>query len=920
MRPILLKISAFGPYAGETTVNMDELGTHGLYLITGDTGAGKTTLFDAICFALFGEPSGHNRETNQFRSKYANPETDTYVELTFVHNAKEYKVVRNPEYFRQAKRGDGLKKQTSDATLYLPDGRIISKTKEVNQTVESILGINRDQFSQIAMLAQGDFLKLLLADTKTRQEIFRKLFNTNYYRTLEFELEEARKKVYGEVEDGKKSIKQYVDTIIVDGDDVLAIEVDKAKNNQMTTEEILSLLEKLISKDADIKKNLEEELIDINSKLEEVNGNIKLAETLVNTNKSLEEAKEKLKNTIPLVEELEIREERAREELKDKDKLTSDAAKIEAELMNYDATETLEADIKKNSEILEKNEVALREKRESLEKKKQQAKELVEEQKLYKDINAAIEKLKAEQTVANTELERIDGLSSDYCDYCSVIKRLDEAQKKYATDNEEFLSLNAVYETMDQAFRDGQAGILASTLTEGQKCPVCGSTTHPKKAQISEEMPTEAELKSAKETAEKARNKATTSSVNVSEVNAELKTKQEAVIKKAKELLNCEELDGLEKFIDAARENINEKIVSISEKLVLETNKQTRAGELEKQIPALDIQIEELAEEIAEDVSKNAADKSKIETDKKHLDEMKQRLSFENKLDAQNRISELVDAAEKLQNAYDNVVKLHKDKNEEIVSLNSSIKSYEDAIKGSKSIDLSVENEKKSELDRRQNQNTKDSQIVVARLTNNSNIKENIEKVSASIGVIERKLSWITSLSNTANGRLNGKEKIALETYVQTTYFDRIIRRANLRFLTMSSGQYELKRQRESAGGNKQSGLELSVIDHYNGTERGIKTLSGGESFLASLSLALGLSDEVQSSAGGIRIDTFFVDEGFGSLDPETLDMALRALSSLTEGNKLVGIISHVSYLKEKIDRQIVVKKEKSGGSTVKVQ
>ena len=194
-----------------------------------------------------------------------------------------------------------------------------------------------------------------------------------------------------------------------------------------------------------------------------------------------------------------------------------------------------------------------------------------------------------------------------------------------------------------------------------------------------------------------------------------------------------------------------------------------------------------------------------------------------------------------------------------------------------------------------------------------------MEQRSAELQKLEEKWAFVQSLSNTANGNLAGKEKIMLETYIQMTYFDRIIRRANLRFLVMSGGQYELKRRREASGSRSQSGLELDVIDHYNGTERSVRTLSGGESFQASLSLALGLSDEVQSSAGGIRLDTMFVDEGFGSLDEESLQQAVRALSSLTEGNRLVGIISHVGELKEKIDRQILVKKDREGGSRVEI-
>jgi len=211
------------------------------------------------------------------------------------------------------------------------------------------------------------------------------------------------------------------------------------------------------------------------------------------------------------------------------------------------------------------------------------------------------------------------------------------------------------------------------------------------------------------------------------------------------------------------------------------------------------------------------------------------------------------------------------------------------------------------------------AKTIYSRITSNKASLDNILKKLNEIKTVEEKWIWIKSLSNTANGNLSGKEKIMLETYIQMTYFDRIINRANTRFMVMSGGQYELKPRKEAENNRSQSGLELDVIDHYNGTERSVKTLSGGESFKASLSLALGLSDEIQSSAGGIKLDTMFVDEGFGSLDDESLAQAIKALSSLAEGNRLVGIISHVSELKDKIDKQIVVKKEKTGGSNISI-
>jgi len=920
MRPILLKLSAFGPYAGETVVNMDELGKQGLYLITGDTGAGKTTLFDAICFALFGEPSGSNRIATQFRSKYAGDDAETYVELTFSHNGKEYKVSRIPEYFRHAKKGEGMTKQIAAATLQLPDGQIVSKVKEVTSRIESILGINRDQFSQIAMLAQGDFMKLLLADTKQRQDIFRKLFNTAFYSKLEDDIESARREVEEKVKDGKKSIKQYIDNIAVDENDVLCMEVEKAMDNQMTTEDILLLIDKLVNQDDEVRENLEKESVKINDELAIVNGNIKVAETLERSKKELSDSKEKLDRLIPVEKELKAKEDLAKKELQNKDNFTSEAAKIEADLANYDKVDSLTCEMDKNNKALSENAVLIEKAEKKHNNKKEELNKLNEEKNAYKDVSAIIANLCAERKNIESELNSISELDAEYKSYQKELAKSQKTLEEYAKDNSDFIELQHIYEVKDQAFRNGLAGILASNLIEGQKCPVCGSKTHPEKAQMSDDIPTEEDLELAKETAEAARNKATESGRRSGEIQTAVNVKAQELKKKANKLLNSDDLENIAAFIEEAKDKLVDKSDKLEEQIATETGKQARYNQIEESIPNITKEIEKLVEEITGLKTAKAQVETILEESKKQLEELTKKLVFESKSEAENKIKDLNASANKLQNDYEMAVKEYKAKSEEIVALKSKIDSLEDTLKNATAIDIEKEKDKKSELDSKQDQNKSAAQVVVSRINNNRNIKTNIEKVSVKIADTERRLQWITALANTAKGKISGKDKIALETYIQTTYFDRIIRRANLRFLTMSSGQFELNRQKEASNKQGQSGLELSVIDHYNGTERGIKTLSGGESFLASLSLALGLSDEVQSSAGGIQIDTMFVDEGFGSLDPETLDMAYKALSNLTEGNKLVGIISHVAYLKEKIDRQIIVTKAKSGGSFVKVQ
>ena len=303
----------------------------------------------------------------------------------------------------------------------------------------------------------------------------------------------------------------------------------------------------------------------------------------------------------------------------------------------------------------------------------------------------------------------------------------------------------------------------------------------------------------------------------------------------------------------------------------------------------------------------------------KRISELKKKLIFESKNEAENRILSLNEEAESIEKSYDEALKAVNANKEKLTSLKSAKAEIQKRLGNDTDIDLEKVRENKKLLEVRQAELDEKSKAVHSRITANKISLENINTRLAEIKKVEEKWRWMKALSNTANGNISGKEKIMLETYIQMTYFDRIISRANRRFLVMSSGQYELKRRTEAENNRSQSGLELDVIDHYNGTQRSVKTLSGGESFKASLSLALGLSDEIQSSAGGIRLDSMFVDEGFGSLDEESLSQAVKALSSLADGNRLVGIISHVGELKERIESQILVTKDKSGGSRAEI-
>lgn len=931
MRPENIKLSAFGPYAGAIDLNMNELGERGLYLITGDTGAGKTTIFDAICFALFGEASGGSREANMLRSKYADDDTPTFVEMSFTHGGKEYFIKRNPEYMRPAKRGEGLKKELPNAELHMPDGKVITKVKDVNSAVTELLGIDRGQFSQIAMLAQGDFLKLLLADTKERQEIFRKLFKTECYQTLQNQLEAERKKSYVACEDARKSVKQYISGIVCMADDQLMLEADKARAGEMVIDDVMELIEKLLSGDLARKDAAKQQIEGLDKALSEVNENIGKAKQLEKAVADLEKARAELEKELPREEGFKKAFEDAKKELPKKDDYSRQKAQIEAELPRYrEYEEVLLATFK-----LEKDIVALEKSIEASikaqEEKTSEIEELKKELSGYQDVGANKEHLLSEKKELEDRKDKLDALNKKVTALQRDEKALEKARNEYKEIDHIYQEKNGLYEHIFKLYRDGQAGVLATTLVEGEPCPVCGSRNHPSPASLSMEVPTDAELKKAKKDADMAREEVAESSRKCSELGSSFDVSLEHARREYEELVGDIitsasagsdmkgpeplSLEDMKESSEKLAKSLSERIANVAGFIKAEDQRIARKNQLEKIVPETESELNKLKELSSSQKETLAADKSRLEADKKQCESLKAGFSFENRAKAEEKIGELGFKVTAIQSSFDKADKELKDHAQKISLLKGQIKGLEESLEGAKAPDMEVLLTKKSELEGERSLQTDAYTSANVRIESNEAVKAGIEKKQKELSQAEKRLSWMNSLADTASGKLSGKEKIMLETYIQTTYFDRIIARANLRFMKMSDAQYELKRLEEATNNKGQSGLDLGVIDHYNGTRRSVKTLSGGESFMAALSLALGLSDEIQSSAGGIQIDTMFVDEGFGTLDSDSLELAYNALAGLTEGNRLVGIISHVTELKEKIDKQIVVTKEKSGGS-----
>lgn len=920
MRPIKLIISAFGPYAGRTVLDMDRLGTNGIYLITGDTGAGKTTIFDAITFALYGEASGENREPGMLRSKYADDETPTEVELTYNYAGKEYKIKRNPEYERPTKRGDGTTIQKADAELTYPDGRTVMKAKEVTAAILDIMGIDRNQFSQIAMIAQGDFLKLLLAPTEERKKIFRHIFKTELYQELQDRLKSTSGDFGRQCETLKNSIQQYIRGVICKDDDVLAIELKQAKDGNMSTADIHKLIEKIIKQDDTEREKLTNEISALGNQLEAISVQLGKAEEIEKAKKALTFAKATLSEKEPVLFKYLATFEAEQKKQGERDSLSEQITIVQNKLSQYDELDNARKElVDKRKELLDKSD-KLAQQKEYLEKILKTLCDFKAEFETVKAAGTQKEILSNQRNQSAERKKQLDALKKNLSDYKELLQRLKSAQDIYTKAARKAKDLQNIYSQKNRDFLDEQAGILASTLNDGEACPVCGSTCHPLPAAKSKSAPSEAELEEAKAVSDKITATAMDLSTSAGTIRGQAAARKEEIKSKSTELFGEYSFDELEAKIEDVLKTVGVDIKLFDIKLDAEQKKVDRKAKLDDLIPDMENEKEGIKKSVGELENAIAAFDSEIREKSKVVDAIASKLEYESKGKAEAHINDLKTQKEKSQKAFDTAQKDYADCKTEIDSLRGQAKSLTEQLKDVPEIDIEAQTEKQAALTGQKQEINKVLTQISARTISNIAALHNIQTQASNLVDVEAKWTWVRALSNTANGNITGgKEKIMLETYIQMTYFDRIIARANTRFMVMSGGQYELKRRVKAENNRSQSGLDLDVIDHYNGTERSVKTLSGGESFKASLSLALGLSDEIQSSAGGIKLDTMFVDEGFGSLDEESLQQAIKALTGLAEGNRLVGIISHVAELKDIIDKQIIVIKEKSGGSRVEI-
>ena len=917
MRPLKITMSAFGPYAGEVTLDMQKLGKSGIYLITGDTGAGKTTVFDAISYALYGEASGNYRENTTLRSKYASADTPTFVELEFEYNNEIYKINRNPEYPRPNKRGEGFTKQSANAELVMPDGSVITKIKEVSAKVEEIIGINKNQFSQIAMIAQGDFRKLLNCETNERSKIFRKIFKTEPYHNIEIKLSSLFNELKRNREKEKSGIEQYINQLKCNENDTLSLELERAKSGDVLIEDVIKLAGEIINKDTLEYTKTQKNIESINEEIEKINSNIKLYENQEATKKAYAKASAKLEELKTKRNECEKAYKSAEAQRERLDDLTRKINLINSKMPKYDELKSLENSIKERTQSFEKSNNLLKLKQQEITLLE---KEIDEKSKALEEVKGAdllVQKLTVQKEEINKKAETLKELKTEI-DRCKTEqKNLKNAQSFAKSALDEYGALENEYNQIYIAFFNEQAGIIADELKDGEPCPVCGSTSHPNLARKSENAPSQADVESAQNLVKKAQEKADKARDTASALKSRFDEIAANVKSAAKKLFGTDD-----NVFDDYNSNINalKKEYDCTLALLKTANEKLNLyKKLDKEIPKIQEKQKSLSDEMSKLNTQKASDEAFISENTKRVTSIKSELDFESADLAKDKLKEYTNLSSDIKNAIEKSKNAFDDIKSEYDTQKGTKASLENALKEFKEIDLASLNEKSLKLNEHKKDVDKTAKSLYSRIESNKLLVDDISEKRDILKEYDDKYVWLKSLSETANGDISGKEKITLETFVQMTYFDSIIRKANIRLLTMSDGQYELVRRSDAETLKKNEGLALDVIDHFNGSSRSVSTLSGGESFMASLCLALGLSDEIQSSNGGIKLDTMFVDEGFGSLDGEALDRALSALTSLSQGNRLVGIISHVDALRDRIDNKIVITKDRTIGSNVQI-
>lgn len=927
MKPLKLTMSAFGSYAGKNVIDFTGQ-QQGIFLITGDTGAGKTTIFDAITYALYNQTSGGERNGNMMRSQYAQPEAETYVELEFLYRGQTYRVRRNPDYkiTKTLKNGKIREQKVPHSVeLTLPDGTVFPEKKNATDAkIIEILGLTADQFSQIVMIAQGDFLKLLYTKSDERKMIFSKLFRTDIYWKIQENLRRKSMEMDERIQENDRAFEQEKSRII-----------PLPESEELPLDELVERLRERL-KDALKEQNLRranvEELNKKITKYEEINKLFVSLEKIRQTGKELEarqveskERRQQIENALKADKVLVAEQQNLRQQQAVEQSVQAIAKMEETLTNNQEMFETLktqlqevEAEQKREAADIQKKMLALEQSFPSYEALQNARSEEQQAKKVWEDLG------KTSEESFHKKEAGIAALKEQQKQQEQVV----EQTKK----NWEQTSLSASesakhYEHMYEAFLKEQAGILAENLSVGCPCPVCGSTVHPDPAKLSDHAVTELEVEQAKKTRAAAEEKrdlayaAFEAEKTEKQKLAQAVEKEEADFVLAQTIAKQQRKEAEQNYVSLQKivEQIREKLVYPS---LAEAKKQYAAMQkaleaAEQEIAKKRQKVSELAEamntlkgqKLAEEENQKTAKKLAVKTEKEYA-KLLEKSGFVSE--------ETYHLAILPERSRSKLEREEKEYESQCLRQQSEQKLLEKQVSGKTYTDTTELNERLKVEKQALKEAEKTYMELHTAYENDRAVLQNCAVYLEKGKKMESEDQVIKSLSKTANGRLSGSAKIDFETYIQRQYFKQIIHEANKRLLTMSNHQFILKLKEEANTGRKTNeGLDLSVYSLVTDSERDVKTLSGGESFLAALAMALGLSDIVERSAGAIHPDMMFIDEGFGSLDAQSRQQAIEVLAELAGDSRMVGIISHVTELKEQIDRKLVVNRTDNGSRAV---
>ena len=927
MKPLKLTMSAFGSYAGKNVIDFTGQ-QQGIFLITGDTGAGKTTIFDAITYALYNQTSGGERNGNMMRSQYAQPETETYVELEFLYRGQTYRVRRNPDYkiTKTLKNGKIREQKVPHSVeLTLPDGTVFPEKKNATDAkIIEILGLTADQFSQIVMIAQGDFLKLLYTKSDERKMIFSKLFRTDIYWKIQENLRRKSMEMDERIQENDRAFEQEKSRIM-----------PLPESEEIPLDELVERLRERL-KDALKEQNLRranvEELNKKITKYEEINKLFVSLEKIRQTGKELElrqveskERRQQIENArkadkVLVAEQQNLRQQQAVEQSAQAIAKMGETLADDQEMFETLKTQLQEAEAKQKREAadIQKKMLALEQSFPSYEALQNARSEEQQAKKVWEDLGKTSEESfhKKEAGIAALKEQQ------------KRQEQIVEQTKK----NWEQTSLSASesakhYEHMYEAFLKEQAGILAENLSAGCPCPVCGSTIHPDPAKLSDHAVTELEVEQAKKTRAAAEEKrdlayaAFEAEKTEKQKLAQAVEKEEADFVLAQTIAKQQRKEAEQNYVSLQKiaEQIREKLVYPS---LAEAKKQYAAMQkaleaAEQEIAKKRQKVSELAEamntlkgqKLAEEENQKTAKKLAAKTEKEYA-KLLEKSGFVSE--------ETYHLAILPERSRSKLEREEKEYESQCLRQQSEQKLLEKQVSGKTYTDTTELNEQLKAEKQALKETEKTYMELHTAYENDRSVLQNCAVYLEKGKKLESEDQVIKSLSKTANGRLSGSAKIDFETYIQRQYFKQIIHEANKRLLTMSNHQFILKLKEEANTGRKTNeGLDLSVYSLVTDSERDVKTLSGGESFLAALAMALGLSDIVERSAGAIHPDMMFIDEGFGSLDAQSRQQAIEVLGELAGDSRMVGIISHVTELKEQIDRKLVVSRTDKGSRAV---